>query len=279
MNLNNKLDYSVLMSVYKNDKAEYIKSAIESMINQTVTPKQYVVVVDGPVGAEIGDTITKYEKEHPDLFTIIRLKENRGLGNALNIGMKECRYELIARMDADDISLPQRCERQLEKFESNPQLSILGTQIKEFVGEPSNIVSQRKVPISFKEIQNFAKRRSPFNHPTVMYKKSVIIRLGGYPSLCRKEDLALFVLAVSNGVYSENLKESLLLYRTSNGNQKRRRTWINCKEYIQVMYKYYKRRYIGLADLLYVILGQLSLFILPTSLTNKLSKRYLRSDV
>lgn len=279
MNLNNKFDYSVLMSVYKNDKADYIKSAIESMINQTVMPKQYVVVVDGPVGVEIEDTITKYEQEHPDLFTIIRLKENRGLGNALNIGMKECRYELIARMDADDISLPQRCERQLEKFESNPQLSILGTQIKEFVGEPSNIVSQRKVPISFKEIQNFAKRRSPFNHPTVMYKKSVIIRLGGYPSLCRKEDLALFVLAVSNGVYSENLKESLLLYRTSYGNQKRRKTWINCKEYIQVMYKYYKRRYIGLADLLYVILGQLSLFILPARLTDKLSKRYLRSDV
>lgn len=279
MNLNNKFDYSVLMSVYKNDKVVYIKNAIESMINQTVMPKQYVVVVDGPVGMEIEKIITKYEQEYSDLFTIIRLKENSGLGNALNIGMKECRYELIARMDADDISLPQRCERQLEKFESNPQLSILGTQIKEFVGEPSNIVSQRKVPITFKEIQKFAKRRSPFNHPTVMYKKSVITRLGGYPSLCRKEDLALFVLAVSNGVYSENLNESLLLYRTSNGNQKRRRTWINCKEYIQVMFKYYKRRYIGLSDLLYVILGQISLFILPTSLTNKLSKRYLRSDV
>ena len=279
MNLTNKFDYSVLMSVYKNDKVVYIKNAIESMINQTVMPKQYVVVVDGPVGMEIEKIITKYEQEYSDLFTIIRLKENSGLGNALNIGMKECRYELIARMDADDISLPQRCERQLEKFESNPQLSILGTQIKEFVGEPSNIVSQRKVPITFKEIQKFAKRRSPFNHPTVMYKKSVITRLGGYPSLCRKEDLALFVLAVSNGVYSENLNESLLLYRTSNGNQKRRRTWINCKEYIQVMFKYYKRRYIGLSDLLYVILGQISLFILPTSLTNKLSKRYLRSDV
>lgn len=279
MNLNNNFDYSVLMSVYKNDKDIYIKNAIESMINQTVMPKQYVVVVDGPVGMEIEKTITKYEQEYSDMFTIIRLKENRGLGNALNIGMKECRYELIARMDADDISLPQRCEKQLEKFESNPQLSILGTQIKEFVGEPSNIVSQRKVPITFKEIQKFAKRRSPFNHPTVMYKKSVITRLGGYPSLCRKEDLALFVLAVSKGVYSENLNESLLLYRTSNGNQKRRRTWINCKEYIQVMFKYYKRRYIGLSDLLYVILGQISLFILPTSLTNKLSKRYLRSDV
>lgn len=279
MNLNNKFDYSVLMSVYKNDKTEYIKSAIESMINQTIMPKQYVVVVDGPVGVEIEDTITKYEQEHPDLFTIICLKENRGLGNALNIGMKECRYELIARMDADDISLPQRCERQLEKFESNPQLSILGTQIKEFVGEPSNIVSQRKVPITFKEIKKFAKRRSPFNHPTVMYKKSVITRLGGYPSISRKEDLALFVLAVSNGVYSENLNEPLLLYRTSNSNQKRRRTWINCKEYIQVMFKCYKKRYIGLSDLLYVILGQISLFILPASLTNKLSKRYLRSDV
>lgn len=279
MNLNNNFDYSVLMSVYKNDKDIYIKNAIESMINQTVMPKQYVVVVDGPVGMEIEKTITKYEQEYSDMFTIIRLKENRGLGNALNIGMKECRYELIARMDADDISLPQRCEKQLEKFESNPQLSILGTQIKEFVEEPSNIVSQRKVPITFKEIQKFAKRRSPFNHPTVMYKKSVITRLGGYPSLCRKEDLALFVLAVSKGVYSENLNESLLLYRTSNGNQKRRRTWINCKEYIQVMFKYYKRRYIGLSDLLYVILGQISLFILPTSLTNKLSKRYLRSDV
>lgn len=272
----NSSRYSVLMSVYKNDNPDFLKIAIESMLNQTVTPEQFVIVEDGPVSSEIEDVIATYEHSRSDLFTIVRLKMNSGLGNALNNGLKVCRNELVARMDADDISLPERCEKQLKRFKSNPNLSILGTQIKEFINNETNIVSVRKVPSSFENIKIFARRRSPFNHPTVMYKKSAIEKLDGYPTLNRKEDLGLFILAVNSDVYSENLEEALLLYRTNENNQKRRKTWVNCKEYIQVMYGFYKKGFLDIKDMLYVLFGQTSFFLLPAIITNRLSRKYLR---
>lgn len=269
-------NYSVLMSVYKNDNSQFLFQAIESMLNQTLCPEQFVIVEDGPVNDDIESVISRYENENRDLFTVVRLKNNGGLGNALNQGLKVCRNELIARMDADDISFPERCELQVNCFKSNCNLCILGAQIYEFVGSTDNIVSSRRVPCSFKDITVFAKRRSPFNHPTVMYKKSVIQELGGYPTLNRKEDLGLFIKAVNENCYSENLDKVLLYYRTSEENQKRRKTWVNCKEYIQVMWGFYRKKYCGTKDILYVIIGQLSMFILPTSLSQRLSKKYLR---
>ena len=232
--LNDK--YSVLMSVYRNDDPNFLTVAIESMLNQTIPPEQFVIVEDGIVGDEIEEVVSKYEK-NSSLFSIVRLEKNGGLGNALNHGLKVCRNDLVAR---------------------------LGTQIKEFVGDTSNVVSTRFVPTSFEEIKKFARRRSPFNHPTVMYKKEAVEKLGGYPILKRKEDLGLFVNAVNNAYYSENLDESLLFYRTSVENQKRRKTWVNCKEYIEVMYASFKKKQIGLVDLAYVVVGQLMMFLAPS---------------
>lgn len=272
-----KLDkYSVLMSVYKNDNPEFLQIAIDSMLKQTVPPEQFVIVEDGSVGDDIEEIIRKYEKDDK-LFTIVRLEENGGLGNALNNGLAVCRNELVARMDADDVSVSERCEKQLERFSQKSELSILGTQIKEFTGSPDNVVSMREVPCTFEKIKVFARRRSPFNHPTVMYKKSEIQKFGGYPTLNRKEDLGLFILAVNSGAYSENLDEVLLFYRTNADNQKRRRTWVNCKEYIQVMYGFYKKGFISLRDMTYILCGQISLFAFPSSITGQLSKKYLRS--
>lgn len=275
-NGNTGVKYSVLMSVYINDDPEYLRTAIESMLSQTWSPDQFVIVEDGEVSKEIEDIISNYEKVNSDLFTIVRLEKNGGLGNALNCGICYCRNELIARMDADDISLPYRCEKQVKKFSTNPELCILGTQIDEFIGSVENKVPSRRVPCDYETIKKFAKRRSPFNHPTVMYRKTIINELGGYPVLNRKEDLELFVKAVSEGYYSENLKEILLYYRTSVANQKRRKTWVNCKEYIQVMYKFFANGKIGLSDIIYVIFGQLTMFILPSSISGMLSRTFLR---
>ena len=268
--------YSVLMSVYRNDDPNFLTVAIESMLNQTIPPEQFVIVEDGIVGDEIEEVVSKYEV-NSSLFTIVRLKKNGGLGNALNHGLKVCRNDLVARMDADDISVPERCEKQLIAFANNPDLKILGTQIEEFIGDTSNVISTRRVPTTFEEIKKFARRRSPFNHPTVMYKRGAIEKLGGYPVLNRKEDLGLFISAVNNAYYSENLDESLLFYRTSVENQKRRKTWVNCKEYIEVMYAFFKKKQIGLADLAYVVFGQLMMYIAPSCITTKLSKKFLRT--
>ncbi|MBE5898685.1 MAG: glycosyltransferase [Lachnospiraceae bacterium] len=274
--LSNHLEeYSVLMSVYKNDNPSNLKIAIKSMLNQTIPPEQFVIVEDGYVSDDLEKIIREYEKDS-ETFTIVRLEKNMGLGNALNNGLKVCRNELVARMDADDISVSQRCEKQLKRFSEKEELCILGTQIKEFIDVPEHTISRRTVPCSFDGIKKFARRRSPFNHPTVMYKRNVILKIGGYPVLNRKEDLGLFVLAVNLGIYSENLDEDLLYYRTNKYNQKRRRTWINCKEYIQVMMRFYRRGYIGVLDMCFIVLGQMSLFVLPTAITNYLSKRYLR---
>lgn len=270
-------DYSVLMSVYKNDNPEQVSEAIESMLSQTISPEQFVIVIDGPISKELCDLISNYSKN--SLFDIVWIKQNGGLGNALNQGIKQCRNELIARMDADDISKPCRCEKQLRCFNLDPQYDIVGTQIEEFQCSINNVVSTRPVPLTHRDIVKFSKRRSPFNHPTVMYKKSAVEKVGGYDSYGRKEDLDLFIRMLNNNCKACNLDESLLYYRVGTDNIKRRKTWKNCKEYVAVMRKYYKKKYIGLFDLLYVIVGQVAMFILPLGIVKRLSNVFLRKRI
>ena len=134
------MNYSVLMSVYDKEKPEYLKQSIESMLNQTVKPEQFVVVEDGALNKSLSDIIDKYKADFNELFTIVKLQVNGGLGNALNQGLKACRNELVARMDSDDISLPRRCEKELKLFLDNPELSIVGTNIDEFWDNPNEII-------------------------------------------------------------------------------------------------------------------------------------------
>lgn len=268
--------YSVLMSVYKKDNPLYFSQSIESMVNQTVRCDQFVIVKDGPISSDLEKVINDFCDKYPDLFTIVSLKDNGGLGHALNEGIKVCRNELIARMDSDDISLPNRCEKQLCCFDNMKELSIVGTYINEFYDNPSHIVSSRQVPVEHEEIVKFARRRSPFNHPTVMYKKSAVINSGGYPELSRKEDLRLFPVMVNRGYIAHNIPEALLLYRSNEDNYKRRKTWVNCKEYISVIHQNYKDGYCSLNDLLYVTLGQSIMFLTPMKVTKLLSDNILR---
>lgn len=271
--------YSVLMSVYKNDTPEYLQQAVESMLKQTVEPEQFVIVKDGPIDTTLELLIDSYVNSNPELFTIVSLEKNGGLGNALNHGLDVCRNELVARMDADDISFAERCEKQLEFFRANPDVVILGAQINEFIGSCDNIVSSRIVPCSMAEIRGFAKRRSPFNHPTVMFRKSIVQKMGGYAAYGRKEDLDLFIRAVNEGLELANLDEVLLYYRTSEENFQRRKTWTNCKEYIEIMYGFYKDHYIGSVDMAYVLFGQLILYVMPSEIVKNISNALLRKKV
>ncbi len=268
--------YSVLMSIYHKEKAEYFKTSIESMLKQTVLPDEIVIVEDGPLTEALYAVIDDCQKQHPSIFTIVKLKKNSGLGVALNAGLKKCRNELVARMDTDDISYPERCEKQLLEFKKNPDLDVLGTQIDEFVNEPSNVVSSRIVPTTHEEILKFARRRSPFNHPTVMYKKSKVLELGGYKEFGRKEDLELFISMVNENSHAANLSEALLWYRSNEDNFKRRRTWINCSEYISIMFSFYKKHYLNFFDLMYVVIGQLTMFLTPNKLLKLVSNTFLR---
>lgn len=268
--------YSFLMSVYYKEKPEYLKLSIESMINQTIKPDEIIIVKDGPLTDELDQVIYSFLDNYKDLFTIISLQKNGGLGNALNIGLKACKNELVMRMDSDDISYPDRSEKLLNYYNSNTNAVIIGGQINEFIGNIDNIISSRIVPTDYENILVFSRRRSPFNHPTVMYKRSVILKEGGYPSSGRKEDLDLFLLIISSGYRVANISDKILYYRTDNDNLKRRKKWQNCSEYIAVIRKYRKAGFCSWTDFLYVALGQFVFFISPMWLIKLLNYRFLR---
>ncbi|GEK91038.1 glycosyltransferase [Alkalibacterium kapii] len=269
--------YSVLMSIYKKEKAEYFVESIESMIKQTLMPDEIVIVKDGDLTKELEEVIVNYIDKYPGLFNIVSLKVNVGLGRALDEGLKHCQNELVARMDTDDISLPNRCKLQIGQFNENPELCIVGTMIDEFYDVPDNVTSSRVVPTTNDAIYKFMKRRSPFNHPTVMYKKSEVIRCGGYGKMRRKQDLDLFSRMINNGCYAQNINQSLLLFRSNEDNFKRRKSWSYCKSYIDVQYEIWKRGHCSLSDLSFVTTGQLVMFLAPMRLLKKVSNKYLRN--
>lgn len=270
--------YSVLMSVYMRDNPAYVADAVESMLHQTMPPEEYVIVVDGLIPKELNRTISDYEKQK-ELFTIIRLNENKGLGNALNVGLAHCRNELVARMDADDISLPQRCEKELKLFEECPELVICGCNINEFCGTPDNVKTSRVVPQSYEEIRKFMRRRQPFNHPTVIYKKSKVLGCGGYKTLTRKEDFDLFSRMLSDGCLAKNIGEPLYLYRANEDNYARRKSWQNFRSAIYVYGLHLKRKGCSLIDYLIVCNAELLFILLPRRLMKILSDKVLRKGV
>lgn len=201
------------MSVYYKEKAEYLQLALESIINQTVKPNEIVLVQDGKLTEELQDVITKYQQNYPDIFKTYALQQNQGLGKALNFGMQKCSNELITRMDTDDIAEPNRFELQIEEFEKDKELMLCGGQIAEFTDNPTEITSYRSVPLKHNEILNFAKKRNPFNHMTVMFKKQAVQSVGGYLDMSYFEDYWLWVRMLKEGCKAKNVDEVLVKVR------------------------------------------------------------------
>jgi len=268
--------YSVLMSVYKNEKVEYFQQSVDSMLRQTVLPDQIVIVKDGPLYPELDECIEAYLREYTELLTVVPIAQNVGLGCALDCGMKECRNELVARMDSDDISLPSRCEQQLKLFANDPELAIVGTNIDEFYDDPSDVQFSRVVPSDYEGIKKSIGRITPFNHPTVMYKKSEVIRCGGYGKMRRKQDRDLFSRMINMGCKARNIDESLLLFRSNKDNYKRRKSWTYCKSTIDVTIAIWRRGHCSFGDLLYVFIGQMVLFLMPLPVMKLISDNLLR---
>lgn len=268
--------YSVLMSVYKKENPDYFKSSIESMVNQSLPSEEIVIVKDGPITLELDKIIDYYESNYPGLFTIVDLEKNVGLGKALNEGLKKCRNELVARMDTDDISLANRCELQVDEFIKDKKLDIVGTNIDEFYDNPDEVVSSRVVPTNHVEIVKFSRRRNPFNHPTVMYKKNSVLSNGGYGDFRRNQDLDLFVRMLNSGCKARNINQSLLLFRANKDNLKRRKSWEKCISYVFMIHSFWRKGYSSLVDLAIVAISQIIIFLSPLWVFEWISNKYLR---
>lgn len=216
--------FSVLIAIYNKENPSHFELAMSSIWDdQTIQPDEIVLVKDGALTPELDNVIIKWEKKLGDRLKVIHLPENIGLTKALNKGLKQCSFDLVARMDSDDISLSQRFEKQLNKFSKNPNLTVLGgfAQEIDLVGHKGNI---RKMPISHQAIFDnlFV---CPFSHPSIMFRKSSIQSIGSYnESLIRRQDYDLWFRCGEAGFIFENISEPLLLYRFSENTHQRQST-------------------------------------------------------
>lgn len=187
-------NFSVCTSVYKNDKPEFVRVALDSMlVQQSVKPGEIVLVQDGPVPYDLSHLLLEYKDKYGEVLNIIRLDKNGGLGNALKLGVENAKYDIIARMDSDDICLPDRFEKQLAYLKSHPECDIVGGQMTEFIDTPANIVGKREVPLTNEEIYQYMKSRCALNHVTVMFRKAAVLKAGNYQDWFWNEDYYLWV--------------------------------------------------------------------------------------
>ena len=202
--------FSVLMTIYKNDIVADLKDAIDSVINQTIVPNEILIVKDGPLKEQTEKMLSSYTS---DIFTFVQLPKNIGQSMALNRGILECKYDLVARMDADDISHTERFEKQLKEFIRDPQLDLVGTGILEFTHSVEDADCERVVPETHDEILKYSKFRSPVNHATVMYRKSKVIEAGNYTDIFSVADYHLWPRMFRVGSMFYNIQEPLLYVR------------------------------------------------------------------
>lgn len=270
-------NYSVLMSVYMKEKPEYFKEAVDSILNQTVKTNDFVIVCDGPLTEGLNKVIADYVTTYSGLFNVYRLEKNMGLAKALNHGILQCKNELIARMDSDDVSAPTRMEEQLKTMREQ-QADIVGSNIIEFVGNISNTKNTRKVPKKHEDIVRFAKKRSPFNHPSVMYRKTAVVQAGFYEDYRYFEDYNLWVTMLYQGFKGYNIQKNLVYMRAGEDMYKRR----GGNSYVGCIYRFNRHLrqmgFISMPSFLSGVIIRTVVSLIPNGVRSRLYKKILRKE-
>lgn len=251
------------MSVYKNDSPEHFSLAVSSLLNQTYLPGEIIIVVDGTVSNEVNSKLNYYSKN--SIVKIIRLEENKGLANALNVGIESAKYSLIARMDSDDICFVNRFEKQI-KVLNEFNLDIVGGQIIEFGKDIDDIISRRIVPCEHSEMIKLLKFRSPFSHPTILFKKEVFDVLEGYDSSIFPEDYDFFVRAYLKKFKFGNVGDEVLWFRLGeNRSDAIKRRWgvTYARNEFNLYRKFLKIHFFNYYDFLKVVFLKIPIRLLP----------------
>lgn len=243
------MSYSVLMSVYNKENPDYLWQSMKSVAEQTVPTDDFVLVCDGPLNSALDCVIDEMQKLFGNVLHVVRLPQNRGLGNALNYGMDFCKNEIIARMDSDDIAYPQRCEKELDVL-LKKELDIISAGVAEFTESIDVIDAKRIPPETHEEIIRFAKKRNPFNHPCVMYRKSAVEAAGGYQDFYLLEDYCLWLRMLLNGSRGYNIQEPLLWMRAGSDMYKRRAGWKYATSQRKLFKFMYQQNFISLSSYL-----------------------------
>ena len=255
--------YSVLMGIYKKTNPEYLKKSIESMLAQTVVTNDFVIVADGGLSEDLEELLKHYIDTYANVFNIVRLENNSGLGIALKTGVLACKNRLVARMDDDDISYPTRCETQLKEFESDANLDLVGGYIDEFSGDENVITAQRKVPLSGAEMLSYSRKRSPVNHVTVMFDKNSVIRCNNYSEYRLCQDVELWARMLHGNCKLKNIPVSLVKVRFDEKACLRRKNKLNIRIMGEIWHNFYKAGYCSWVDYIKVKYTQIIVGLLP----------------
>lgn len=271
-----KIKFSVLMSIYYKEKPANLKLALDSVINQTYKPSEIILVEDGPLTQELDLLIDNYCSKY-DFIKIIKLKKNQGLGNALNVGLKHCKYEYVARMDTDDISLPNRFEKQFKFIESNPEYDVIGSNIIEFDDSTNEDISVRKVPEIHEEIVRYSKKRNPVNHVSVIFLKSSVLSVDSYQDCMYFEDYYLWMRMINRGFKFYNVQENLVRVRAGLSFSSRRGNLKYIKNIINFENKVLKLGLIPVHLYFYNVFVRSVVSLMPNKLRYQLYQKKLRN--
>ena len=217
------IEFSVLLSLYKKEKPPYLEKSLDSIFSQTLLPKEVVLVEDGPLTDDLYEVIQKYKKQYP--IIIVKSEKNQGLGKALNLGIEACSCEYVARMDTDDICFPNRFERQMAYLLSHPEVDMVGSWTQEFTESEDgelHYMALKKFPESNADIYSFARKRNPFEHPSVIFKKQAVIDAGSYQHCYLFEDYFMWARMMLNKCVFYNIPEPLLYFRMTTDSFERR---------------------------------------------------------
>lgn len=275
------MDFSVLMCVYGGDDSLNFDSAVQSVIEQTIRPNEIVLTVDGPIPYSTETVIEKYRNQLSDSeieFKVIYLEKNMGHGEARRICFEHCSCNLIALMDADDLSVPERFEKQLAFFAQNPTLSAVGGNIQEFIGTPDNCVGKRIVPEKDADIKQYMKKRCPMNQVTVMFKKKDVVAVGGYIDWYCEEDYYLWIRLALAGKQFGNVQENLVNVRVGEEMYSRRGGWKYFKSEAKLQHFMLKNGFIDFPRYVVSVCERLILQVLvPNKLRGFLFRKLARS--
>jgi len=266
------------MSLYKNDVPEYLKTALYSVCDQTLKPSEIVIIGDGPVPAELETVVKDVDSAYPDIaINYYPQPVNQGLGEALRLAVEKAQYDYLARMDSDDISLPDRFEKQMKCFDEDEALSVVGGMITEFENTPDKIVDKRIVPLDDREIKSFMKSRCGVNHVTVILKKADILKAGNYSSRFRQEDYYLWARMMKAGCKFRNIPDVVVNVRSGSDQFARRGGFKYFKQHMEVFKYMYREGLISFPRLFYnfIVRGTVQLFF-PNRLRTSVYQHMLR---
>ncbi|PID26871.1 MAG: amylovoran biosynthesis protein AmsE [Candidatus Cloacimonadota bacterium] len=264
------MNFSVLMSVYFKEKPEYLDRALESLIHQSLQPNEIVLVKDGTLTPELDRVINSYQNKYQSLFKIISYEKNMGLGHALRLGVEECSNNIIARMDSDDICHKDRFKEQISFLEKNPDIDIVGSYITEFEGDEDNIIFSRITKSSDSKIKRMMRYRNPFNHMTVMYKKSSVIKAGNYEDVLYFEDYHLWIKMALKGMKMANLPLFLVNARSGLDMLSRRKGFTYIVREYRFLKRGYNLKFWNIFDFISLLITRVTTRFLPKFLLMKL---------